>query len=252
MLRSREAELLAGAEQANHGAGPHPGRFAGALRGPHVAVIAEVKRRSPSKGVINASISAAWQAEAYARGGAAALSILTEPSEFGGAAEDLQDAAKSVRLPLLKKDFHVDSLQLLEARALGAAAVLLIARALAPAELSRLALEALAIGLEVLIEVRSEDELEEALAIDDAVIGVNSRDLETLVIDPAVPARLIPQIPTGRIAIAESGLASRADVERVAAYGANAALVGSALSAAPDPENALKGLTGVPATVRAR
>jgi len=246
-LQAHQSELRARAV----GAPPAPG-FAAALRRPDVAVVAEVKRRSPSKGVINAAIDAAEQAASYARGGAAALSILTEPAEFGGAASDMADARRATTVPLLKKDFHVDPVQVLEARAAGASALLLIARALAPDRLRAMADAAREVGIEVLVEVRSEAELEDALAIDEAVNGVNSRDLETLIIHPEVTTRLIAMIPPDRIAIAESGLTSRRDVERVAAVGADAVLVGSSISAAADPATAVTALTGVGRTHRGR
>jgi len=230
---------------------PGPG-FAAALRRSDLAIIAEVKRRSPSKGVINSTIDAGQQASAYARGGAAALSILTEPAEFGGSIDDLRSARDATRLPTLKKDFHVHPAQILEARASGASPVLLIARALEPDRLRELADSATSLGVEVLVEVRSEAELDAALAIPDAVIGVNSRDLETLIIEPDVAARLIPQIPPDRIAIAESGVSVRADVERAAGWGANAVLVGSSLSASNDPASAVAELTGVRRTGRVR
>ena len=246
-LGANSAEIRARALDA----APAPS-FAAALRRADVAVIAEVKRRSPSKGVINAGIDAATQATAYARGGAAALSILTEPTEFGGAVSDLVDAQRATALPTLKKDFHVHPLQVLEAKAAGASALLLIARALDSTRLRELADHAATLGLEVLVEIRSESELEDALAIQDAVIGVNSRDLETLVIDPTVTARLIAMIPNDRIAIAESGVSSRADVERVSRIGADAVLVGSSISAATDPASAVAALTGVQRIPRER
>ena len=239
-LESMRAELGARAKDITP-----PPRFADALRAQTVGVIAEVKRQSPSKGVINAGIDAASQAAAYARGGAVALSILTEPSEFGGAVSDVADARRATALPTLKKDFHVHPVQVLEARASGASALLLIARALPPDRLREMADHAAALGIEVLVEVRSEAELEDALGIQDAVIGVNSRDLETLVIDPSVTARLVAMIPADRIAVAESGVNGRSDVERVATIGADAVLVGSSLSAAPDPAAAVAALTGV-------
>ncbi len=239
-LEPRRLELEAQAAET----AIRPG-FAAALRRPDVAVIAEVKRQSPSKGVINATIDASAQVTAYARGGAAALSILTEPAEFGGSVADLENAHRATSLPTLKKDFHVHPLQVLEARAAGASALLLIARALPPGRLRQLADQAMALGLEVLVEVRSDAELEDALAIDDAIIGINSRDLETLVIEPTVTARLMALIPADRIAIAESGVSGRADVERVAALGADAVLVGSSISAAADPVAGVASLTGV-------
>ena len=245
VLRAHQSELQARASNSP----PAPG-FAAVLRRPDVAVVAEVKRQSPSKGVINAAIDAGQHASLYARGGAAALSILTEPAEFGGAVSDLADARRATTVPLLKKDFHVDPIQVLEARAFGASALLLIARALAPDRLREMADAARDIGIEVLVEVRSEAELEDALAIDEAVVGVNSRDLETLIIHPDVTTRLIAMIPPDRIAIAESGISSRADVERVAAAGADAVLVGSSISAAADPAAAVAALTGVGRTRR--
>jgi indole-3-glycerol phosphate synthase len=239
-LKRRRRELEAGA------AGQAPAvPFAAALRRPDVAVIAELKRRSPSRGDINLELSAARQAAAYEAGGAAAISVLTEPRHFGGSGEDLVAARGAAGVPLLKKDFHVDAIQLLEARALGASAVLLIARALDPSALADLVAQAAALGLEALIEVRREAELERALSTDAPVIGVNTRDLETLAMDFALCERLLPLIPAERVAVAESGVTSRADVARAAACGADAVLVGSALSAAADAAAAVRALTGV-------
>ena len=148
-------------------------------------------------------------------------------------------------MPLLKKDFHIHPIQLVEARALGASAVLLIARALDPRLLADLVKEASSLGLEALIEIRSRAELECAESTDAPAIGVNSRDLETLAVDFGVTEQLLPLIPSGRVAIAESGVSTRADVERAAAFGADAVLVGSAVSAAADPAAAVRALTGV-------
>lgn len=226
--------------------------FAGALRGPSVGVIAEVKRRSPSKGTINPALSAGAQAAAYVSGGAAAISILTEPVHFGGSGADLEEARARVPVPILKKDFHVEPVQLLEARALGASAVLLIVRALSPRQLPVMASAARDLGLEMLVEVHSEAELERALAIDAAVIGVNSRDLESLDVSPSTSARLIPMIPAGVVAVAESGMREAADVAAVAAAGADAVLVGSAISASPDPEAAVRALSSIPRCGRER
>ena len=182
---------------------------------------------------------------AYHAGGAAAISVLTEERHFGGSPEDLIAVRAATPAPVLKKDFHIDPIQLVEARALGASAVLLIARALEPSSLAVLAREAEQLGVEHFIEVRSEAELELALATGAPVIGVNSRDLETLAIDFAVTERLLPLIPPSHIAVAESGVTTKSDVERIASSGADAVLVGSALSAAPDPMTAVRALTGV-------
>jgi indole-3-glycerol phosphate synthase len=224
--------------------GPVPA-FAAALRGPHVRVIAELKRRSPSKGAINEGLEAASRAVEYERGGAAALSVLTEPRRFGGSLEDLAAVRRAVGLPLIRKDFIVAPIQLLEARAHGASAVLLIARALEPSRLSELAAEAGAIGLECLVETRDERELERAIAVPGAVIGVNNRDLETLVIDDEVGRRIMPMIPPDRIAVYESGITCVADIERAASIGADAVLVGSMLSVAADGVSVVRALTAV-------
>jgi indole-3-glycerol phosphate synthase len=220
--------------------------FAGALaRGGRVAVIAEVKRRSPSRGSINEDLDARDRARLYVESGATCISVLTEPAEFGGSPDDLAAIAADATVPLLKKDFHVDEAQVLEARSLGASALLLIARALDPARLARLAALARDLGVEPVIEVRTERELDAALETDAPMIGVNARDLETLEIDPSVVLKLTPLIPGSRLAIAESGITTRSDVERVAAAGASAVLIGSALSAAADPRALLSDLSSV-------
>jgi indole-3-glycerol phosphate synthase len=216
------------------------------LRGGEVGIIAEIKRRSPSKGVLSASLDAAAQAATFERGGAAAISVLTEPSFFGGNIDDLLSARAAVRVPVLKKDFHVDLSQLIEARDAEATAVLLIARALSPDELPKLMAAARQLELETVVEVRTESELERALEAGAEIVGVNSRDLETLEIDEGVPERLMPTIPPHIVRIWESGVQDRRGVERAAECGADAVLVGSALSRAPDPAVLLRSLRGVP------
>ncbi|MCC6319435.1 MAG: indole-3-glycerol-phosphate synthase [Gemmatimonadaceae bacterium] len=228
------------------GSPTRPSMYDALSQGRTVAVIAEIKRRSPSRGAINTAIDAPARASVYVGAGARAISVLTEPAEFGGAITDLADTAAGVAAPLLRKDFLIDEAQLLEARVHGASAALLIARALPPERLRELAACAVAIGVEALIEVRSEDELALALSTSARLIGVNARDLETLIIEPDVVARLLPLIPRDRMAIAESGMAQVADVERVAALGAGAVLVGSALSLADDPASVVQAFSGVP------
>ena len=223
-----------------------------ALRQPGVSLLAEVKRRSPTKGAIAEGLDAVAQARAYAEGGAAGVSILTEHAHFGGSVEDLLGVRSAVPLPILKKDFHVAPIQLVEARALGASAALLIVRALPPHQLADMMRIGRALGLELLVEVRDEVELERALAEGATIIGVNNRNLETLIIDPATSDRLIPGIPPHVVAIAESGVKTRADVERYAAVGADAVLVGSSLSASADPAAATRALVGVPRRHRGR
>jgi indole-3-glycerol phosphate synthase len=245
-LRTRRAEL----ESAVQRAAPAPS-FIDALRAaPDVAVIAEVKRRSPSKGDINPTIDAAAQARAYHAGGARAISVLTENEHFGGSPADLEEIRAAVPIPLLKKDFHVDALQVFEARALRASALLLIARAVAPATLAELAALARDLGVEPLIEVRDEQELDAAIAAGARVVGVNSRNLETLVIEPAVCDRMIPLVPRECLAVFESGVSQRRDVERAARIGAGAVLVGSVVSASASPTEAVRSLTGVPRIAR--
>ena len=240
LLESRESDLVDEAEETL--VGPSLER---ALRGDTVTVLAEVKRRSPSKGMIAERLDAVQQAQAYQRGGAAGVSILTEPSHFGGSADDLIAVRGALSIPALKKDFHVAPVQLLEARALGASAALLIARALSPERLEAMMRAGRDVGIELLVEVRDEAELERALAAGATMIGVNNRDLETLEIDPGTAERIIPLVPPGMLAVAESGVHTRADVERYAACGADAVLVGSSLSSAADPTAATRAITGV-------
>ena len=219
--------------------------FAAALRRSDVAIIAEIKRRSPSKGILDAALDAGVRAAEYAAGGAAALSILTEPVEFGGALDDIAAARRAVPVPLLRKDFIVDEVQLLEARAAGASAVLLIARAHRADRFFALAAAARSMGLDVLLEVRDEAELECALGVPGGVIGVNNRNLETLAIDDAVSERLLRLVPPERIAVYESGVRDGEGVRRAASLGADAVLVGSTLSLSLSPVDAVRQLTGV-------
>ena len=190
-LRAHRPDLEARARSA-----VKPPAFAAALRRGDVAVIAEVKRRSPSKGWINPALAAPAQASAYENGGAAAISVLTEPAHFGGSVEDLAAVRRAVRLPVLKKDFHIDPVQLIEAKAIGASAALLIVRALSPDQLVRMAEAAAALELECLVEVHTTEELDRALAMAPAVIGVNSRDLETLAVAESAPQKEGNQLHT--------------------------------------------------------
>ncbi len=218
---------------------PPPG-FASALRRETLAIIAEIKRASPTKGDIAPGLNAAAQAQAYAKGGAAAISVLTEPERFGGSLDDLSSVAAAVSLPVIRKDFIVHAVQIWEARVRGAAAVLLIARGLHPDELAALYAEAGEASLGVLVEVRDHTELARAIALGAPVIGVNNRNLETLIIDPATAPALMPAIPPDRIAIAESGMASVQDAHAAQSAGADALLIGSAISASADPAAAVQ------------
>ncbi len=235
------AELERRAAQARE---PRP--FAAALAAsPTVAVIAEVKRRSPSEGALAPACDPREQALAYERGGAAAISVLTEPERFGGSFEDLAVVASAVRVPVLAKDFVVDEAQLLAARAAGADAVLLMASVLGE-DLAAFVGAASRVGLEPLVEVRDEAELAVAARSGARVVGVNARDLATLQIDLPGALRLVRQAQgVAEVVVAESGIVSRADVEAAAAAGADAVLVGTALMRASSPENAVRDLAGV-------
>ena len=252
--RERAARLEARRAELEHAASTvgTVAPLAPTLRRSDVAVIAEIKRRSPSKGWISPTLAAGEQARSYEAGGAAAISVLTEPRHFAGSVEDVQSIRESVAIPILKKDFHVAPIQLVEARAIGASAALLIARALKPSALREMMRVAAALKLEVLVEVRDERELDLALDTGTALLGINNRNLETLAIDAAMSERLLRHVPHSVIAIAESGVSGRADVERVARAGADAVLVGSSISAASDPVSAVRALVGVVRTDRAR
>lgn len=208
-------------------------------------MIAEVKRRSPSAGAIRNGLDVVAHARAYEESGAVAVSVLTEATGFGGSVDDLTEVARAVGLPVLRKDFIVDELQVIETRAAGAAALLLIARILAPERLMALTRAAREIGLASLVEVHTAGELESALAAGASVVGVNNRDLDQFSVDLTTAERLLPLVPTGVTAVAESGLETREHVERMSEAGADAVLVGTALARMSDPRAALRALTGV-------
>jgi indole-3-glycerol phosphate synthase len=244
-LRARRASVEREAAEAGR-----PASFAAALRREHVAVIAEVKRRSPSAGSIREDLDPAERAERYARHGAAAVSVLTDGPFFGGSLDDLRAAATRTAVPVLRKDFILDELQVLEARAAGAAAVLLIVRALEPARLRALLACAADAGLDALVEAHTAHEVSQALEAGGRLIGINSRDLDTLRIDTSAAWSLLRRLPSECMAVAESGMSTAAEVEAAAAAGADAVLVGTALSAASDPGALLTRLTEVPRRAR--
>ena len=225
---------------------PTPPSLRDALRLERVGVVAEVKRRSPSAGVIRDDLEPGERAVLYAEHGAAAISVLTDGPHFGGSVADLRLAASKVTVPVLRKDFILDELQIVEARAAGAAAVLLIVRALSPERLRSLLTSARSAGLDALVEVHTEAELTRALEAGADIVGVNSRDLDTFRIDVVSAWKLLATVPGEMVAVAESGMHARADVERAAAAGADAALIGTALSAAADPARLLRELAEVP------
>ena len=214
-----------------------------ALAAPGRRFIAEVKRASPSRGDLAEIADPAALAGAYERGGAAAISVLTEPSRFKGSLEDLHSVRKAVTIPVLRKDFLVEPWQAWETRASGADAALLIAAALPGARLTEMAGAIAEAGLEALVEVHDERELETVLAAGAPVVGVNARDLRSLEVDLAVVERLGPRIPRGVTGVAESGIRAKADVARLEAAGFRRFLVGEALAAAGDPEATLRDWT---------
>jgi len=225
-----------------------PGRgddrpFSEALVRPGLSVIAEFKRRSPSAGEISATATVAEQVGAYERGGAAALSVLTDELHFGGSLEDLRVARAASSLPILRKDFIVDPYQLYEAAVNGADAVLLIARALDDDELGELYVGARGLDLDCLVEVHDAEELERALQLDVDVIGINNRNLEQGTVDVATTYELMPDVPAGKTVVAESGISARVELEELERVGVDAVLIGSALMGAADPEALARELT---------
>jgi indole-3-glycerol phosphate synthase len=210
-----------------------------------LALVAEVKRKSPSAGQISESLDPVSHAVAYARAGASAVSVLTDGPWFGGSLDDLQAVVAAVPVPVLRKDFILDELQIAEARAAGASAVLLIVRALSPARLSELLQATWAFGLEALVEAHDQWELDLALAAGARIVGINSRNLDDFRIDIESAWALIAGIPPEVVVIAESGMASEVDVRRAADAGADGVLIGTALSGASDPSGLVAALSSV-------
>ena len=216
--------------------------FRAALESPGLTLIAEHKRRSPSAGTIRDELSLTEVVQAYERGGAGALSVLTEPTRFAGSLDDLRAARSTSRLPILRKDFVVDSYQIHESLAAGADAILLIVAALTEAQLETLCAKAAALGLETLVEVHDRYELERACAAGAEVIGINNRNLVTLDVDPRRTLELLPLVPAGSVVVSESGLHRRDQLDRLAKAGIDAVLVGEALMRALDIEAACRAL----------
>jgi indole-3-glycerol phosphate synthase len=233
--------------RARHEARAEDRPFKEALVRPGVAVICEFKRRSPSAGEIRPGARVNETVSAYELGGAAALSVLTEASGFGGSLDDLQAARQASDLPILRKDFVVDSYQLLEATVFGADAVLLIVAALDRQELSELYREAQSLDLDTVIEVHDADELEVALDLDADVIGINNRNLRDFTVDIATTEELVVDVPAGKTVVAESGYTTREQIEELERIGVDAVLIGEALMRAEDPEEAVRHLAGAEA-----
>jgi indole-3-glycerol phosphate synthase len=239
-LHTRRSEIEASALRA-----PAPPRLLSRWTPSRVALIAEVKRRSPSAGTISAELDPVSHGIAYARAGASAISVLTDGPYFGGSLEDLREVARAVPVPVLRKDFILDELQITEARAAGAAAVLLIVRALSPIRLAELLRVTWSMGLDALVEAHDARELDVALEAGAELIGINSRNLDDFRIDIVASWALLACIPPERVAIAESGMATEADVQRAAEAGADGVLIGTALSGAADPAGLVAALSSV-------
>jgi indole-3-glycerol phosphate synthase len=218
--------------------------FSEALVDEGIALIAEMKRASPSAGPIRPGASVSEVVRAYEAAGAAACSVLTEQSHFGGSLDDLVEARAACQLPLLRKDFLIDPYQLVEARVAGADAVLLIVAALGPERLAELMAAAGELGMDSLVEVHDEDDAEVAVAAGAELIGINNRNLKTLEVDPGTALRLLPDLPAGTVVVAESGIRTRADVLELERAGVDAILVGEALMRSPDLGDAIRALTG--------
>ena len=222
-----------------------PRGFLAAIRSPAISLVAEMKRRSPSKGAIREGADPVRVAAAYERGGARALSVLTEPYFFGGSIEDLVAARGACALPVLRKDFLIDPYQMLEARAAGADAVLVIVAALPdPSEREDVMASARELGLDVLVEAHDEREVDQALESGADLLGINQRDLRTFEIDRKLAARLRQAIPPGVAVIAESGVSTRDEVRALEDAGLDGVLVGEALMRSGNPEAAAAVLTG--------
>jgi indole-3-glycerol phosphate synthase len=228
------------------GSGDEPSsrRFGAALKEPGIRVIAEFKRRSPSAGTLREAPDLHELVGAYQRGGASALSVLTEGKHFDGSLEDLRAARAACELPILRKDFIVDEYQLYEAKVARADAVLLIVAALQPDELNALSARAQTLGLDVLVEVHDRDELRTALAIEAELVGINNRDLRDFSVDVGRTAELMGEIPSGVTVVSESGIVEPEQLSRLQDAGVDAVLVGEALMRSADPEAALRTLRG--------
>jgi indole-3-glycerol phosphate synthase len=225
---------------------PAPRSLTGALGGSTVGLIAEVKRRSPSRGAIAEDLDPVALARACVEGGASGISVLTDGPFFGGSLGDLEAVTAAVQAPVLRKDFILEEAQVLEARAAGASAILLLVRAHDARRLRALHRFAGDLGLDALVEAHGERELDRALELPAPLLGVNSRDLDTFEVNVSAAALLLARIPAHIVAVAESGLESRADVHRVSEAGADAVLIGTALSASAEPAALAGELSSVP------
>jgi indole-3-glycerol phosphate synthase len=239
--RRRERSLSDLAAEVETGREGRP--FVEALFRPGTSVIAEHKRRSPSAGTIRDGASCAEIVIAYERGGAAAISILTEEEHFGGSLADLREARAATELPILRKDFTIDPYQLYEAKLAGADAVLLVVGSLDDSRLGSLYVQARELDLDALVEIHDDEELERALEIDCDVIGINNRNLEDFSVDIQRTFDLLADVPAGKVVVSESGIHHRGQIEELEQVGVDAVLVGEAVMRAPDPESAVRELS---------
>lgn len=232
-------------QRIDEGGNPAPLNLAGALMGDEVRVIAEVKKASPSKGLLRPDFDPTALAEAYATNGAAAVSVLTDADYFQGSVQHLAEVRRTLTphgIPVLRKEFIVDLYQVYEARAYGADAILLIVSVLTSSEIGELMSVAGELWMQCLVEVHDEDELQIALEVEAEIVGINNRNLHTFVTDLSVTERLAPLVPQGKTLVSESGINTRDDVSRVGRAGAHAVLIGEALVTAADPGERLRGL----------
>ena len=235
------ADVRAAAESA-----PEPRDFRRALTDrPDIALIAEIKRSSPSAGLIREDFDPAVIADCYHVAGAAAMSVLTDERFFTGRLEYIALARAAASVPVLRKDFIIDEYQVCEARAAGADAILLIVRILSDEQLGEYLVLARSLGMTALVETHNAEEIERAVRSGAVIIGINNRDLDTLTVDLATTESLVEQIPSDRVIVSESGISSREDVERLARCGVSAVLVGETLMRSPDIAEAARALVGV-------
>lgn len=237
-------------EAAARSAPPARGFEAGLRAGDRLAVIAEIKRASPSKGVLNPALDPGGIARAYEEGGASALSVLTDRDYFGGSEGDLRDARAATGLPVLRKDFTVSVNDVLDARIMGADAILLIVAALSDVELSEFISVAASVGLDALVEVHDEAEAERALSVGATLVGVNQRDLFTFEVDTGRAVRVAASLPEDICRVAESGIRGRADAELLAGAGFDAVLVGESLVRSAEPAEAVAAMARVARSAR--